>query len=60
MAGQLCVLPYMVLCVHVQLYKGSQAVWATGTDRESVKPTVLNVQVSLASSECCAPLTRRI
>lgn len=27
-----------------QLYKGSQAVWATGTDREKVKPTALNIQ----------------
>ena len=31
--------------MHVQLYKGGQSVWATGTDREQTKPTVLNVQV---------------
>ena len=31
--------------MRVQLYKGGQSVWATGTDRGQTKPTVLNVQV---------------
>ena len=33
--------------MHVQLYKGGQSVWATGTDRGQTKPTVLNVQVRI-------------
>ena len=37
----------MPSAMHVQLYKGGQSVWATGTDRGQTKPTVLNVQVCI-------------
>ncbi len=42
------------MCVSVQLYKGGQSVWATGTDRGDTKPTTLNVQVT--SHSVTAPL----
>ena len=34
----------------MQLYKGGQSQWATGTDRGDTKPTTLNVQVSFTVS----------
>ena len=37
----------MPSAMRVQLYKGGQSVWATGTDRGQTKPTVLNVQVCI-------------
>ena len=51
--------------MHVQLYKGGQSVWATGTDRGQTKPTVLNVQVRvqpplplISCAAVCTPFYR--